>query len=112
MSDVLSRYNEIEQLINDAKYDESIAGLNQIIAENEGFVLAHLALSRVYSKIGKDELAVKHGEKACELEPDDPFNFTALSVTYQRALMATQDMQYKVKAEDAMAKAHALNEHH
>jgi hypothetical protein len=42
------------------------------------------------------------------LEPSDPFNFTALSVTYQRAWAGTQDQQYIAKAEDAMAKAQQL----
>ncbi len=48
--------------------------------------------------------------KACELEPQDSFNFTALSVTYQRAWAGTQDQQYITKAEDAMAKAQMLSQ--
>lgn len=111
MSDLQSQYNEVEDLINSEKHEEAVEALKKILAEDESFVLAHLALSRVYGKLGQDLLAVEHGEKACELEPDDPFNFTALSVVYQRALMSTQDMQFKTKAEDAMAKAHMLNEH-
>ena len=87
-----------------------IAGLNEIVAEDESFVLAHLALARVYTKTGQHDLAVTHGEKACELEPQDSFNFTALSVTYQRAWAGTQDQQFITKAEDAMAKAQMLSQ--
>ena len=43
-----------------------------------------------------------------ELDPSDHFNYTALSVTYQRAYAGTQDMTYVTKAEDAMAKAHEI----
>ena len=75
--------------------------INDIIAEDESFVLAHLALARVYTKTGQHDLAIKHAEKACELEPQDSFNYTALSVTYQRAWAGTEDQQYIVKAEDA-----------
>ena len=108
MTDVHAKYNEVEKLIDDEKFDEAIAGLTAIVAENDSFVLAHLALARVYTKTGQHELAITHGEKACALEPDDPFNFTAMSVTYQRAWAGTQDQQFIHKAEDAMAKAQML----
>ena len=108
MSDLHEKYSAVEKLIDDEKYEDAIAGLNEIVAEDETFVLAHLALGRVYTKTGQHDLAIKHSEKACEVEPNDPFNFTALSVTYQRAWAGTQDQQYITKAEDAMAKAHML----
>lgn len=108
MSDIHTRYNQIEKLIDDEKYEESKQGLKELAAEDDSFVLAHLALARVYTKTGEHDLAIQHGEKACELEPNDPFNFTALSVTYQRAWSGTQDQQYIAKAEEAMAKAQAI----
>jgi len=108
MSDLNARYNDVEKLIDDEKYDEAISGLKEILDQDDSFVLAHLALSRVYTKTGEHEAAIRHGERACELEPNDPFNFTALSVTYQRAWAGTQDQQYIAKAEDAMAKAQQL----
>lgn len=108
MSDIHSRYNEVEKLIDDEKFPEAIEGLTEIVGEDDSFVLGHLALARVYTKTGQHEEAIRHGEKACQLEPDDPFNFTAMSVTYQRAWAGTQDQQYIAKAEDAMAKAQML----
>ena len=108
MSDIHSQYNEVEKLIDDEKFTEAIEGLNAIIDSDESFVLGHLALARVYTKTGQHELAIQHGEKACELEPNDPFNYTAMSVTYQRAWAGTQEQQYITKAEDAMAKAQML----
>ena len=108
MSDLHQRYNEVEKLIDEEKYPEAIEGLTAIVEEDDSYVLAHLALARVYTKTGQHDEAIQHGEKACELEPDDPFNFTAMSVTYQRAWAGTQDQQYIAKAEDAMAKAQML----
>ena len=108
MSDIHTRYNQVEKLIDDEKYDEAKQGLEVLVAEDDSFVLAHLALARVYTKTGEHAQAIEHGEKACQLEPNDPFNFTALSVTYQRAWAGTQDQQYIAKAEEAMAKAQTI----
>ncbi|MCO8120731.1 tetratricopeptide repeat protein [Stieleria sp. TO1_6] len=108
MSDIHTQYDDVEKLIDEEKFSEAIDGLNAILAEDESFVLGHLALARVYTKTGQHAEAIQHGEKACELEPTDPFNFTALSVTYQRAWAGTQEQLYITKAEDAMAKAQML----
>lgn len=108
MSDLHDRYNAVEKEIDAENFEEAIAGLTSIVEEDPAFVLAHLALARVYTKTGQHDLAIQHAENACELEPDDSFNFTALSVTYQRAWAGTQDQQYITKAEEAMAKAHSM----
>ena len=108
MSDLHAKYNDVEKLIDDEKFEEAIVGLTEIVGEDDSFVLAHLALARVYTKTGQYELAIQHAEQACELEPNDAFNYTAMSVTYQRAWAGTQDQQFIAKAEDAMAKAQML----
>lgn len=108
MSDLHAKYNEVEKLIDEEKFEQAIGGLKELVQQDDSFVLAHLALSRVYTKTGQHDLAIQHGVKACELEPNDSFNFTALSVTYQRAWAGTQDQQYIAKAEEAMAQAQTL----
>lgn len=108
MNDLHARYNDVEKLIDNENFEDAIAGLTGIVGDDESFVLAHLALARVYTKTGQHDLAIQHAEKACELEPEDSFNYTALSVTYQRAWAGTQDQQYITKAEDAMAKAQTM----
>ena len=110
MSDIHSRYNAVEKLIDEERYPEAIEGLRQIVADDETFVLGHLALARVFTKTGQHYEAIRHGERACELEPTDPFNFTALSVTYQRAWAGTQEREFITKAEDAMARARTLQQ--
>ena len=108
MSDLHARYNDVEKEIDAENYEEAIAGLTGILEADPAFVLAHLALARVYTKTGQHDLAIQHAEKTCELEPTDSFNFTALSVTYQRAWAGTEEQKYIAKAEEAMAKAHAM----
>ncbi len=108
MSDLNQKYDEANKLIDDEKYAEAIPLLKEIVETDESYVLAHLALSRVCTKTGDHETAILHGEKAVELEPNDSFNYTALSVTYQQAWAGTQNQQYIQSAEDAMAKAHQI----
>ena len=52
----------------------------------------------LYPKVEKHDLAVQHAEKAVEIEPEDTFNWTALSTTYQKAFEATRDRQYIFRA--------------
>jgi hypothetical protein len=52
MSDIHSRYNAVEKLIDEERYPEAIEGLQQIVADDETFVLGHLALARVFTKTG------------------------------------------------------------
>ncbi len=108
MTDVVALYNEAEKLKDDGKYDEAIAKLNELLEQDADYTLAHMALAVLYGRVGKHPEAVQHGQRACELEPEDAFSFTAMSVTYQRAFAGTQNHQYIQLAEDAMAKAHAL----
>ena len=108
MATVHEIYAEGEKLKDEGKYEEAAEKFQQALEVDETFALAHFALAVMYGKLGDHEKAVKHGERACELEPDDPFSYTAMSVTYQRAMAATQDPQYKHKAEQAMARAHML----
>ncbi|HEY2880926.1 MAG TPA: tetratricopeptide repeat protein, partial [Pirellulales bacterium] len=65
------------------------------------YALAHSALAVVLQKLGQHEEAIEHARRACELEPNDPFSFTALSVTFQRAGKIPE-------AEEAMARARMM----
>ncbi len=108
MADLTAMYDEADRLKDDGKNDEAIEKLNDVIATDENYVLAHLALAVLYGRVNKHEDAVRHAQKACELEPEEAFNYTAASVTYQRAFAGTQNQDYIRLAEDAMAKANAM----
>ncbi len=108
MADTNSLYDEAEKLKDDGKFEQAIQKLHDLLAIDPGHVLSHLALAVIYGRVGQHEQAIEHGEKACELEPNESFNFTAMSVTYQRAWTGTGQQAYVAKAEDAMAKAPSL----
>lgn len=108
MTDFVALYNQAEKLKDSGKSEEAVSILQQILQEKPYHVLSHLTLARIFTQTGKHDAAIEHGLKACELEPNDPFNFTAMSVTYQRAYAGTGERKYIQLAEDAMAKAHSL----
>jgi tetratricopeptide (TPR) repeat protein len=101
-------YDEADKLKEEGKLDEAAAKLNEALAADPNYPLAHAALAVVLQKLGRHEEAIEHARQVCELEPDDPFSFTALSVTYQRAFAGTNNMQYIRLAEDAMERSRIL----
>jgi len=108
MSDVHALYDQADKLKDAGKLEEAAAKLNEALAVDDNFALAHSALAVVLQKLGRHEEAIQHAQRVCELEPNDPFSFTALSVTYQRAFAATNNLAYIRLAEDAMAHSHML----
>lgn len=108
MSDPIQLETEAGKLRSEGKYQEAADKLHEAITADADFVRGHLALAVTYHMIGDYAKSIEHGEKACELEPNDPFNFTALSVTYRRAFAGTNDPKYIQLAEDAKAKADTM----
>jgi tetratricopeptide (TPR) repeat protein len=101
-------YDEADRLKDDGKLDEAAAKFEAILAQDPTYALAHSALAVVLGRLGRHEEAIVHGRKVCELQPDDAFGFTALSVTYQRAYAGTGNMAYIRDAEDAMARSRMM----
>lgn len=101
-------YQEAEKLKDQGQLEDAIARLKLVLEQDSGHLLSHLALAVVLGKVHRHEEAVKHAQRACELDPADPFCFTAMSVTYQRAFAGTQNHHYIHLAEEAMARAHLL----
>ena len=108
MSDVVAIYDEADRLKDEGKLEEAVVKFEEALAIDPSYALAHSALAIVQQRLGKHDEALAHAQKVCELEPDDPFSFTALSVTYQRAYAGTNNMQYIQLAEDAMEKSRQL----
>jgi tetratricopeptide (TPR) repeat protein len=108
MADPVVLYDEADKLKDAGKLDEAVVKLNEALTADPKYALAHSALAVVLQKLGRHDEAIEHAQRVCELEPDDPFSFTALSVTYQRAFAGTQNMQYIRMAEDAMERSRIL----
>ena len=110
MADLNELESQAEQYRAEGKVKEEIESWKAILSEDEAFVRAHLGLAVAYYKAQNFEASVEHAEKACQLEPGDAFNYTALSVTYQRAFAGTNDPAYIEKAESARDLAHQVRE--
>ncbi|WP_013627879.1 MULTISPECIES: tetratricopeptide repeat protein [Rubinisphaera] len=96
MSDLNALYDEANQLKEQGNLEGAVEKLQQILAEDENYVLAHTALAVHLQRLGHNEQALAHAKKVVELEPNDPFSHAQLSVISQRCGRITE-------AEDALA---------
>jgi tetratricopeptide (TPR) repeat protein len=112
MSDPVALYDQADKLKDAGKLEEAAAKLYDALSIDLNYALAHSALAVVLQKLGRHEEAIGHARKVCEIEPDDPFSYTALSVTYQRAFAGTNNMGYIRMAEEAMEQSRILQARH
>ena len=112
MPDPVEIYDEGDKLKDAGQLEAAVAKFKEALVVDPNFALAHSALAIVEQKLGHHEAAVEHAQKVCELAPDDPFSFTALSVILQRVYAGTGDMSYIRRAEDAMERSRMLQSHH
>lgn len=78
-------YDEAIALKEAGELDGAIGKLEALLAEHPGHALAHAALSVFCVQANRDDEAIEHSRKVCELEPDDPFSFMAMSMVCQKA---------------------------
>jgi tetratricopeptide (TPR) repeat protein len=95
-------YAEADQLKDRGDLEGAVAKLDELLAQDPSYALAHSALAVIHGRLRHHEQAINHALKVCELQPNDTFSFTALSVTYQRAGRIPE-------AEDAMARARMMH---
>lgn len=108
MADPASLYDEADKLKDAGDLPAAAAKLDEALQADADYALAHSALAVIQQKLGEHEKAIEHAKRVCELEPNDAFSHTALSVTYQRAWAGTQDQQYIQLAEEAMARSREI----
>jgi tetratricopeptide (TPR) repeat protein len=101
-------YDQADRLKEEGQLPEAAAKLEELLALDADYALGHSALAVVLGKLGRHEEAIEHAQRVCQLEPDDPFSFTALSVTCQRAFAGTGNHGYIQLAEEAMARSRMI----
>jgi Flp pilus assembly protein TadD len=101
MPDADQFYDEALKLKEEGKLEEAVAKWQESLETHPDHTLTHQALAVHLQKLGQNDAAIQHAVKVTELEPNDPFSFTQLSVIYQRCGKIQE-------AEDAMARSHVL----
>jgi Flp pilus assembly protein TadD len=77
-------YDQAADLRDQGDKEGAVAKLEEAVAIDPGFAIAHGMLAKLHADLANAEQAVAHARKVVELEPDDSFSYTALSVIYQR----------------------------
>lgn len=95
------RYDAAESLKNDGQLAEAVEAMEGVVADFPEFALAHSALAAWCTRLERHDEAVRHARKVVELEPRDPFSYTALSVACMRGGRIAE-------AEDALARSRAI----
>jgi Flp pilus assembly protein TadD len=77
-------YDQAAELRDQGNKEGAAAKLEEAIAQEPGFALGHGMLAKLYADLAMADKAIEHARRVVELEPDDAFSYTALSVIYQR----------------------------
>ena len=101
MTDREDRYAAAEALKNEGKLAEAVSSLEGLVADQPDFALAHSALAAWCTRLERHDEAIRHARRVCELEPNDPFSYTALSVACMRGGRIAE-------AEDALARSRMM----
>ena len=99
------RYEAAEALKNAGDLPAAVAALEAVVAVDADYALAHSALAAWCTRLERHEEAIRHARRVCELEPADPFSFTALSVACMRGGRIAE-------AEEALARSRILQGGH
>jgi Flp pilus assembly protein TadD len=91
-------YDEATELRDRGDQDGAIAKLNEAIAIDPNYTLAHGMLAKLYADQAQADQAIFHARRVVELEPNDVFSYTALSVIYQRCGRIPEAEEAKAKA--------------
>lgn len=105
MPSATENYDAAIRLRDAGDLEGAAAKLFEIKAEHPDHVLTHSALAVILQKLKRFDEAIAHAIRVTELEPNDPFSFTQLSVISQRCGKIQE-------AEDAMAKARMMQGGH
>jgi Flp pilus assembly protein TadD len=94
-------YDAANQLKEDGDLEGCVSALLGVLKTTPDHQQTHMALGVHLQKLGRPDEAITHAKRVVELNSDDAFSYTQLSVIYQRCGKITE-------AEDAMARAREI----
>lgn len=95
------RYEAAEKLKAAGDLQGAVQALEAVVADHPDYALGFSALAAWCTRLERHADAVRHARRVCELEPRDPFSYTALSVACMRGGMIPE-------AEEALARSRVL----
>jgi len=99
------KYDEAIELQQGGNLQGAVDKLHELLGQEPDYALAHSALSVFYDKLQQADKAVDHARKVCELEPEDPFSFMAMSLICQKAGKLPEAEQALTQAREASLRA-------
>jgi restriction system protein len=81
--------------------EEALDIFTEIVEQYPDYVDGQVGLGHAYERLGRFDEAIEAIQKAIEVDPENPLNYTSLSVCYMRKGMVPE-------AEDAKAKSQQL----
>ncbi len=91
-------YDQASTLREQGDKEGAVAKLKEAIEADPDFALGHGMLAKLYADLAKADEAIHHAKRVVELEPNDTFSYTALSVIYQRCGRIPEAEEAKAKA--------------
>ncbi len=76
----------------------AVAKLEESVAIDPNFAIGHGMLAKLYADLAVTDKAIAHARRVVEIEPDDTFSYTALSVIYQRCGKIPEAEEAKAQA--------------
>ena len=77
-------YDQAVELRDGGDKPAAVAKLLEAVDAEPTFSIGHGMLAKLYADLTDTDNAILHAKKVVELEPEDTFSYTALSVIYQR----------------------------
>ncbi len=77
-------YDQATNLRDQGDKEGAVAKLEEAVVLDPDFAIGHGMLAKLYADLANADEAIAHARKVVDLEPDDAFSNTALSVIYQR----------------------------
>jgi Tfp pilus assembly protein PilF len=77
-------YDQAVDLRDKGEKASAVALLEEAVALDPSFAIGHGMLAKLFADLAEADKAIAHAKKVVELEPEDTFSYTALSVIYQR----------------------------
>lgn len=91
-------YDEAVDLRDAGDKEAAIVKLEESVAIDPAFAIGHGMLAKLFADLARIDKAIYHANRVVELEPEDTFSYTALSVIYQRCGKIPEAEEAKAKA--------------